>query len=322
MREICDWRVVKSRQASFQMVILRMAHTSSSRHTDRVYSRRSSFRFETRVTTPHFELCSVADGEKVVRAERKRIPPHFWLSNAADGMRVVGITNRLVSNLRIIIDGSVASRALTMCPQSSDSEDQGKDEDAVSWTGLIDAIHSVQWRQFLDSNQTRNWLDQRKNADGQPGIPIEEEKMHIVALRLKTRSWDLMPPDIVRPLASTTLGTILAVAHRMGMTWKDVRPSEGRLRAEGFGQSFSATLIRGLGIVVEYAREAGLAPRDTPMLLWSLRIPTTDADKVRPALPDCSSKHCASVRHPQGGRCNSVKAHLLTSTDGLRDHSW
>ena len=207
------------------------------------------------MVTPHFELCRVADAAEFTDAGPKKS--------------------------LIAIDGSEPSRKLTMCQKGSAHEDDQDDQDAVSWTSLINAIHNLQWRQFLDSSQTQAWLGQKLHVAGSCESPIDRNKMRIISLRLRNQSWDLMPPDIVRPLASTTLGTLIVMAHRMGMTWKDLRPSDGRLRAEGFGQSFSATLIRGLGIVVEYAIEPGLVPRDKVILLWSLRIPSDDADKVR-----------------------------------------
>lgn len=212
------------------------------------------------------------------------VTPHFEICRVADTKRIVHTAGSLKSKARIIIDGSFLSRSSTMCPRSGDNEEDTEQEDAVTWTDLINTIHGLQLRQFLDSSQTKKWLEQNETIENGRSAQIDEKKMHIVSLRLKTWSWDLMPHDIVRPLASTTLGTIIVVAHRMGMTWKEVRPSEGRLRAEGFGQSFSATLIRGLGIVLEYAREPGLVPRDTEILLWSLRVPSFDADKVGLAL--------------------------------------
>ena len=170
---------------------------------------------------------------------------------------------------------------LTMCHYGGVEEYDDQNEDAVSWTRLIYAIHKLQWRQMLDSSRTKSWLRGWPVATRDSEEHSERQKTQIISLKMKTRSWDLMPPDIVRPLASTTLGTIIVMAHRMGMIWKDLRPSEGKLRAEGLGQSISATLVRGLGIVSEYASEPGLVPQDPEMLLWSLRIPSVDADKVR-----------------------------------------
>lgn len=148
------------------------------------------------MVTPHFELCSAAELERLV---------------------LIGSDSGSSSQPRKAIDGSEASREMTMSHKSGGREDDDEDEDAVSWTGLIDAIHVLQWCQFLDPSQTRWWLEDTLFV-GKRIAPIEKQKMQIISLRLKNRSWDLMPPDIVRSLASTTLGTIIAMAHRMGMT--------------------------------------------------------------------------------------------------------
>ena len=65
-------------------------------------------------------------------------------------------------------------------------------------------------------------------------------------------SWDFQLPDIVRPLATTTVGTIAIIARRMGMKWKNFRPVDGVMRAEGCGQIITATTVRSLGTVTQY----------------------------------------------------------------------
>jgi hypothetical protein len=37
------------------------------------------------------------------------------------------------------------------------------------------------------------------------------------------------------------------------MTWSDFRLDEGKMRAIGNGQSFSTSIVRGMGLVVEYS---------------------------------------------------------------------
>lgn len=69
----------------------------------------------------------------------------------------------------------------------------------------------------------------------------------------RERSWDFQPPDVVRPLAKTTLADIAVIARRMGMKWKDFRPSDGILRAEGHSQTITSTTVRSLGIVLQYS---------------------------------------------------------------------
>ena len=101
-----------------------------------------------------------------------------------------------------------------------------------------------------------------------------------MGIRHLTRSWDLMPPDVVRPLASTTLGTLVAIAHRIGMTWVDWSPRGRKLQAEGMGQNFMTTHFRGLRLVVDFHRERGLEILRKVDVLDSFYVPSAAADKV------------------------------------------
>lgn len=222
---------------------------------------RSSFRFEVKVTTPHFEICNLKDARDVLLLGR--------------GSEMVKGTK-----LRVAITGSERSRQKTFSRLRSEAADQDEDEDVVSWASLLTALHNRQEVQICHAN-LRTWIDTGNCPDSIKLMPPgRKEKTSIVCLSLKTRSWDLMPPDVVRPVASTTLGTLISIAHRLGMVWVDLVPREGKLRAEGLGQSFSATLMRGMGIVVEYTREPNLEPHDRLTILRSLRIPSVDSDKV------------------------------------------
>jgi hypothetical protein len=99
----------------------------------------------------------------------------------------------------------------------------------------------------------------------------------LISITRKTRSWDFMPPDIVRPVASTTIGCLIAMAHRLGMAWIQFGLDEGRLRASGNGRSFSATTVRGMGLVVEYNCNGSEVLNG----IRTLGIPSADADKLR-----------------------------------------
>lgn len=55
------------------------------------------------------------------------------------------------------------------------------------------------------------------------------------AITSHAQSWDFMPPDLVQPVAFSTIGDIIAIAHRLGMEWKGIRPGQDIMRAEGNG---------------------------------------------------------------------------------------
>jgi hypothetical protein len=54
----------------------------------------------------------------------------------------------------------------------------------------------------------------------------------------------------------------------------DFRPDEGVIRARGAGRSFTASRLRGLGLVIEYDSNGQFT------FGGSLRVPSSDADKV------------------------------------------
>lgn len=65
-------------------------------------------------------------------------------------------------------------------------------------------------------------------------------------------SWDFVPPDCPKPLASSTVGDIAVLVRRTGMVWKEFKPGEGRMTAEGGSHVINSMEIRGLGIVLQY----------------------------------------------------------------------
>ena len=61
-----------------------------------------------------------------------------------------------------------------------------------------------------------------------------------------------MPPDVVKPLASTTVGDIAVIVRRTGMIWKSFEPLKGIMSAEGGPHVISSHDQKGLGCVLQY----------------------------------------------------------------------
>ncbi|MCJ1474775.1 hypothetical protein MMC13_003435 [Lambiella insularis] len=114
-------------------------------------------------------------------------------------------------------------------------------DDLVCWLPLLEWIHTTTY----ESLNYSNFL----NTAGTEGY----SKRRIPALILRERSWDFQRPDVVRPLAKTTISDIAVIARRMGMRWKDFRPADGVLRAEGHSHIITSTVVRSLGIVLQYS---------------------------------------------------------------------
>ena len=151
----------------------------------------------------------------------------------------------------------------------------------VGWLPLMSAVHDLE--QNYDSYGGRPPGFQEKSVHTRRVLPVFQPVL---------QSWDLMPPDVVRPLATATLGSILVLAHRLGMSWTAVNPSEGALNAEGNGQSLIALDIRSFGLALQYTdknpqyektEDYFRAPKDHvegSRSLSRLFIPTREADKM------------------------------------------
>ena len=145
--------------------------------------------------------------------------------------------------------------------------------DLVGWLSLLNMLHLAQESFFKMTaiEQTRSVLARPLTGN-----------MTYPAITFRTRSWDFMPPDIVRPVAASWVGDILALAHRLGMRWREVRPDDGILRAEGNGQSITSTTVRGFGLLLQYNFDRSIVDRGPHT--WDvgsiLTIPSREADML------------------------------------------
>jgi hypothetical protein len=142
-------------------------------------------------------------------------------------------------------------------------------EEPASWQYMIDDIHRMQ---HVQGDESSHFADAEPSAAAQHILYSNA----LICFTRKTRSWDLMPPEIVRPVASTTIGCLINMVHRMDLTWVIFKPDEVIIRATGHKRSISPSRARGLGVVVEYVRNTWHLPGQ-----HTRRIPTEDADKVR-----------------------------------------
>ena len=181
----------------------------------------SEFRFETIFTTPNIQLDALGDGQQG----------------------------------RVFITGGEESRRETYCsggskmPILSATRYGGSSEsadDLVGWLSFLNILHVTQDSFFKES------INGHLRHTRSPKRPMVAGNMICPAITFRTRSWDFMPPDIVRPFATSNVGDVIALAHRLGMRWKEIRPDDGVLRAEGNGQSIISTTVRGFGLLLQY----------------------------------------------------------------------
>ncbi|KAF2823684.1 hypothetical protein CC86DRAFT_58612 [Ophiobolus disseminans] len=242
----------------------------------------SSFRFEVRVTTPHLDIVGPS-------------PNRVWTSKLKDGNGYL-MPRIFVNPARSLCSAAtpvgLVGTSMTCRLLVSSSKYDLDTEETVTWISLINDIYRSQCVMFEESLQ----LLADRPTEGHELRNFGLEKASLVCFTRKTRSWDFMPPEMVRPVASTTIGCIISLVHRLGMNWVELKPDEAIVRASGNGRSISTSRVRGLGLVVEYnsnGSSLGMRPlRDLSTSLYLdgarysdaysvlLRIPSRKADKM------------------------------------------
>ena len=161
---------------------------------------------------------------------------------------------------------------------SNPDDDDGGDQ--VGWLALLDQLHLLQTEYGAKGFIPAGYLpyDAIKKPMRQTNCP---------AVTLRERSWDLIPPDIIRPVATSTVGDIIALAHRLGMGWNDLRPGEGIMRAEGGGRSITSTAVRGFGVLLQFNYE-----RAEYGVSYDSTIPSVPADKLGFGIIECGINEC------------------------------
>lgn len=156
--------------------------------------------------------------------------------------------------------------------------------DQVGWISLLKQLEHLQRATWEELGA----VDTRKPLETPTAIMLSP------AMALREWSWDFMPPEVVRPLATTTVGTLVVLAHRMGMAWRDLQPSRGYIRAEGNGHTISSTTIRGFGTLVQYTFDDSYTPSYAARP--HARIHTEAADKLACGIiPGCQALNLPDV---------------------------
>ena len=201
------------------------------------------FRFETLVTTPELVLSQYLPSGYVRsvpvyparRADSKDRP--LLPTNENDIPPDPCATPNAPSSVELVsITGDADSIRRSLLPK--ETKDDPTNE-LVCWIALLQSLHHHS-KLVLDQvaeDRKEEWESYIREICKQTSWPT---------VKFKERSWDFMPPDVVRPFASSTVSEIAVIARRMGMIWKDFRPTEGIMKAEGGFHVLSSTEVRGL----------------------------------------------------------------------------
>jgi hypothetical protein len=188
----------------------------------------------------------------------------------------------------VLITGSPESRDVTLTPQL-----MGRNKQLVSWINLLDELHETHATSLARLGYGGMFWN-KEEVDTQTREMRPNPNLTLPGLTFQQRSWDFMPPDVVRPPASTSLHDIAVLARRLGMTWKQFSLADGTLRAEGNGFVITSTNVRSVGLVLHFTfigNRSGLMTRteDWTRISNGSMIPISAADCMGfGLLPGCT----------------------------------
>ena len=195
--------------------------------------------FGTAVGYRHCQASVIGDWATLTRRKWRWSEFRFETKFTTPNIRLVNFPDCVTSGTATLITGDRDSRRKTYAG-SIHNLDHDESGDQVGWLELLDHLHVL----HSDHNKWSTYIDRAFNST--------IEQITWPAITFRERSWDFMPPDIIRPFATSTVGDIIALAHRLGMGWTDLRPGDGIMRAEGGGKSIISTAVRGFGILLQF----------------------------------------------------------------------
>jgi hypothetical protein len=246
----------------------------------------SELRFETRFSTPHFtfhyptsesSLISGIDGG-VALSPNESASRKVVLAVGDHGHRVDDL-NRLIKSATTLSKFQGMLNFLDQYLSSSAGPQAlmpGYQAYCASWLTLLD--------QLYEDDKKFHWAVKGASiihARGPPKsgkIGPDPRLIRHFAIESHNRSWDLLPLDVVRPLASISFGDLLTLCYRLRLGIRDL--SLAQFSADGYGNNFSTLQVQGLGTVVQYRYDRS---NDLPGERHSANtkfIPCEEADKL------------------------------------------
>ncbi|KAK4112645.1 hypothetical protein N656DRAFT_69871 [Canariomyces notabilis] len=138
----------------------------------------------------------------------------------------------------------------------------------VCWVAFLERLYERQ-KEIEDAFEwwwpAPESKDFQRHVNTMPTIPC---------VRILRRSWDFMPPEVVRPLCETTISDIALLVLRLGMSWKEFNPANRKLRAEGPGSLITSRYVPSVGLCLEYITTGYAKVSKEPIR------PTTDRPKA------------------------------------------
>lgn len=186
----------------------------------------------------------------------------------------------------------------------------GDNEDPATWLALLLQLYVMKMTTWDFLKHRKKVPPEKKTAYDEAWI--RQKVCTGPCIRRQERSWDLMPPDVIRPFAVSNVGDIAVLGRRLGIRWTDFKPAEGIIRGEGSGRIITSVNVRSLGTMLHFMATDGsqssisqddhlhypLAYSDDSKELY---IPRPEADQMGfGILPGCKSLRLKDLKMSNG----------------------
>ena len=183
----------------------------------RLKFRWSQFRFETLFTVPHIML-------------RRAL----WVSSAPpecpfeQGGWILGRPQdaKNADEVNLLISGNAADKP-----------------ELVTWLRFLRSLQWTHKMMTLKFGKVKGAaFEYEFEANELKLVEYENRNLTLPIVKFEERSWDFMPPDVVKPYARISVSDLGVLARRLGMEWDRFEPADGVLRAQGNGYSLNSVL--------------------------------------------------------------------------------
>ncbi|KIX07235.1 uncharacterized protein Z518_01888 [Rhinocladiella mackenziei CBS 650.93] len=243
----------------------------------------TEFRFETKFTTPHFTFHNVLSETSLLSRIEGNDP--FRQETFSRFILAIANSDNRFNDLKALIRSSTKISGLQQFlnrfnPSYGSSHQQtlqpGSQAFSASWLILLEQLYYDE-KKFNQSTDKCSFIYTRS---GTRGISLGPDRRQILypAIENHLHSWDLLPPDVVRPFASISLGDLLTLCFRLRLTVQDLRP--GHFSADGYGNNFASLQIQGLGMIVQYRYDPSNDKADPVYLGNTKYVPSESTDKL------------------------------------------
>lgn len=153
------------------------------------------------------------------------------------------------------VDGTRESHRATRCHIAREEFRFGGQEGIRKW--IVPNLREAKapWMIMISAVQHQERQSQLWESGIKGSIQsIRTQNSIYLYLQRQPSSWDLVPPTIFQPYATSSLCTIVEVVGILGMRWTQFDIDKGSMTANGNGHILTSSLVPGLGMLIGFSR--------------------------------------------------------------------